>query len=195
MPYATRWNSAIREGEDILTDFCEEEPSCDSAGPLLSARGGPRWRVGQSTRELPGKSYASTGFLVGEKNLQIQLVGGAGGEISCAKKRFSIAVSRYPLRLVPPVRANAKQSKPQGPALRSLVVPMVVYGLWTQSQAAAYLAVSTRYLRDSSCPKHLLPGNGKGQKESVLRYKPEAVMKWVDAWGTDRMSVDASEAA
>jgi hypothetical protein len=63
---------------------------------------------------------------------------------------------------------------------------MVVYGLWTQVQAAAYLNVSQRYLRDSSCPKHLLPGNGDKQRESVLRYKPEAVMRWVDNWSTEK---------
>jgi hypothetical protein len=63
---------------------------------------------------------------------------------------------------------------------------MTVYALWTQKQAAMYLNVCSRYLRDSSCPKVLLPGNGEKQKESVIRYKPEAVMRWADNWSTER---------
>ena len=56
--------------------------------------------------------------------------------------------------------------------------------LWTQRQAAAFLAVTTRYLRESSCPKILLPGNGpKGQ--AIVRYDPEEVRSWVRAWHTE----------
>lgn len=64
--------------------------------------------------------------------------------------------------------------------LRSLSVNK---SLWTQRQAAAYLGVSQRYLRDSSCPKLLLPGNGpKGQP--VVRYDPAQVGAWVAGWRT-----------
>ena len=55
--------------------------------------------------------------------------------------------------------------------------------LWTQAEAAAYLGVTTRYLRDSACPKLLLPGNGpKGQP--VVRYDPNEVRVWARAWRT-----------
>lgn len=69
------------------------------------------------------------------------------------------------------------------PPLQNAVTPISVLKLWTQEQAAAYLNVSTRYLRDSSCPKVLLPGNGR-QREYLLRYKPEQVIQWVNRWGT-----------
>lgn len=53
--------------------------------------------------------------------------------------------------------------------------------LWTQREAAAFLCVTPRYLRDSSCPKILLPGNGaKGQP--IVRYDPAEVRTWAHAW-------------
>ena len=55
--------------------------------------------------------------------------------------------------------------------------------LWTQREAATYLGVTPRYLRDSSCPKMLLPGNGpKGQP--LVRYDPDEVRAWARAWHT-----------
>jgi hypothetical protein len=55
--------------------------------------------------------------------------------------------------------------------------------LWTQPEAAAYLGVSARYLRESGCPKVLLPGNGpKGQP--LVRYRPADVEAWLTAWHT-----------
>lgn len=60
--------------------------------------------------------------------------------------------------------------------------------LWTQPEAAAYLGVSARYLRESGCPKVLLPGNGpKGQP--IVRYRPADVDAWVQAWHTGRPSI------
>jgi hypothetical protein len=71
---------------------------------------------------------------------------------------------------------------------------MVVYGLWTQEEAAAYLSVSTRYLRDSACPKIALPGNGtKGA--SLIRYKPEDVIQWGDNWATRPLTSSPTEDA
>lgn len=61
--------------------------------------------------------------------------------------------------------------------------PMPVLKLWNQEEAAAYLSVSPRYLRDSSCPKVCLPGNGR-QRQSLVRYKPEQVIAWAEAWRT-----------
>lgn len=58
-------------------------------------------------------------------------------------------------------------------------------GLWTQAEAAKYLGVSIRYLRDSACPKVLLPGNGK-RGQPLVRYSPMAVIKWAACWATDR---------
>jgi len=52
--------------------------------------------------------------------------------------------------------------------------------LWNQKQAAVYLGVSTRYLRESSCPKVLLPGNGEHGKP-LVRYEPAAVRGWWQA--------------
>ena len=61
--------------------------------------------------------------------------------------------------------------------------PLATDRLWTQREAAYYLGVGVRYLRESSCPKVLLPGAGKKGK-SLVRYEPAAVMAWKDAWGT-----------
>lgn len=55
--------------------------------------------------------------------------------------------------------------------------------LWTQREAAAFLGVTPRYLRDSSCPKILLPGNGK-KRQPLVRYDPAAVRGWAHAWDT-----------
>jgi hypothetical protein len=52
--------------------------------------------------------------------------------------------------------------------------------LWTQKQAAGYLHVSTRYLRESSCPKVLLPGNGE-RGRALVRYEPATVRAWWQA--------------
>jgi hypothetical protein len=55
--------------------------------------------------------------------------------------------------------------------------------LWSQREAAHFLGVSTRYLRESSCPKVLLPGTGeKGQP--IVRYGPAAVEQWYLNWST-----------
>jgi hypothetical protein len=55
--------------------------------------------------------------------------------------------------------------------------------LWNQREAAQYLAVSARYLRESTCPKVLLPGNGaKGQP--LGRYDPADVKAWQAQWNT-----------
>jgi hypothetical protein len=53
--------------------------------------------------------------------------------------------------------------------------------LWTQREAAVFLGVTPRYLRDSSCPKVLLPGNGK-KGHPILRYDPVEVRAWARAW-------------
>lgn len=49
--------------------------------------------------------------------------------------------------------------------------------LWTQREACAYLGVSARYLRDSGCPKLLLPGTGP-RGRPVVRYVPDDVKAW-----------------
>jgi hypothetical protein len=79
-------------------------------------------------------------------------------------------------------RNQTRRTTPS-PALSNAVTPVVVYALWTQEEAAHYLSVSPRFLRDSACPKITLPGNGK-RGESLVRYKPEDVIRWVDAWRT-----------
>jgi hypothetical protein len=57
--------------------------------------------------------------------------------------------------------------------------------LWTQREAAAYLGVSERYLRASSCPKKLLPGTGKKGKP-LVRYDPAEVIAWVQYQSVNR---------
>ena len=46
--------------------------------------------------------------------------------------------------------------------------------LWTQDQAARAMRVSVRYLRESTCPRVELPGNGR----PLLRYDPEVCRAW-----------------
>ena len=49
--------------------------------------------------------------------------------------------------------------------------------LWNAREAATYLGVSPRYLRESSCPKLLLDGGGS-RGRSVVRYVPDDVKTW-----------------
>jgi|GEM_PF-2450980 len=65
------------------------------------------------------------------------------------------------------------------------LAPLATDRLWTQAEAAYYLGVSVRYLRESSCPKVLLPGAGK-KGQPLVRYEPAAVMAWKDAWSTTK---------
>lgn len=56
--------------------------------------------------------------------------------------------------------------------------------LWTIEQAATYLGVSARYLRDTDCPRLRLPGHGpKGQP--IIRFLAAAVRAWAERWRTD----------
>ena len=65
--------------------------------------------------------------------------------------------------------------------------------LWTQREAAYYLGVSARYLRESVCPKVLLPGNGpKGQP--IVRYDPAEVKQWAERWHTKHAARSAKVA-
>jgi hypothetical protein len=57
--------------------------------------------------------------------------------------------------------------------------------LWSQREAAYFLGVSTRYLRESSCPKVLLPGTG-AKHQPLVRYEPAAVQQWYLQWSTNR---------
>ena len=49
--------------------------------------------------------------------------------------------------------------------------------VWKQKEAAKAVGVSPSYLRATSCPKVLLPGNGAKGKP-LVRYLPEEVMAW-----------------
>jgi hypothetical protein len=60
----------------------------------------------------------------------------------------------------------------------------------TQKEAARVLRVSVSYLRASSCPKHLLPGNGP-RGRPLVRYFREDVL----AWGTARTLTPAHRKA
>jgi hypothetical protein len=50
-------------------------------------------------------------------------------------------------------------------------------GLWTQADCAAFLAVSPRWLRDSTAPKVMLPGGGPAGRP-IVRYEPAAIQSW-----------------
>jgi len=49
-----------------------------------------------------------------------------------------------------------------------------------QRDAAAHLGVSVSYLRASSCPKVLLPGNGPRGKP-LVRYRLSDLDRWAEA--------------
>jgi hypothetical protein len=53
--------------------------------------------------------------------------------------------------------------------------------LWTQQEAATHLRVSVRYLRSSTCPKVLLPGNGPKDRP-LVRYRLSEVAAWSEQW-------------
>lgn len=57
--------------------------------------------------------------------------------------------------------------------------------LVTQREAAQFLAVSARYLRESSCPKVLLPGHGK-KGQPLVRYAMSDLLAWREQWRTHR---------
>jgi hypothetical protein len=61
----------------------------------------------------------------------------------------------------------------------------------TQKEAARLLRVSVSYLRASSCPKHLLPGNGKKGK-GIVRYLRDEVLAWGSARTLARAHLRAS---
>ncbi len=49
--------------------------------------------------------------------------------------------------------------------------------LLDQREAAGLLKVSPRYLRDSRCPKVILPSNGR-RGRGIVRYDGAEVMTW-----------------
>lgn len=96
---------------------------------------------------------------------------------------------------IPPMprrRKTAPAQMPASPELRDVATPVPVYALWTEQQAAKYLCVSPRYLRQSACPKVRLPGNGVKQRESVVRYRPHEVIAWAASWSTRAPSPGAA---
>jgi hypothetical protein len=80
---------------------------------------------------------------------------------------------------------SAKRQRLELLATPAATAPLASDHLCTQAEAAYFLGVSTRYLRESSCPKVLLPGTGeKGQP--VVRYDPSAVREWAAKWSTTK---------
>ncbi len=74
-----------------------------------------------------------------------------------------------------------------GTFLRVTELALPTDRLWNQREAAYYLGVSARYLRDSDCPKVLLPGNGKSG-QPIVRYDPAGVKAWAARWNTKRVA-------
>jgi hypothetical protein len=52
--------------------------------------------------------------------------------------------------------------------------------LLRQREAAGFLGVSVSYLRASTCPRLLLPSNGRGSKP-FLRYRLSELLAWATA--------------
>jgi hypothetical protein len=75
---------------------------------------------------------------------------------------------------VPPLTAGPSSLQP---------APMT--RLWTQVEAAEFLGMSPRWLRDSNAPKILLPGNGPRGRPTV-RYDAYSLMEWAQAHSTTR---------
>ncbi len=70
-------------------------------------------------------------------------------------------------------------SQPAENGLAVAAVGVPPPGLLTQKEASAYLRVSPAYLRASSCPKILLPGNGK-KGRPMVRYRVEDLIAWAE---------------
>ena len=80
---------------------------------------------------------------------------------------------------------SPRRSPPRTSAGTAAGVPIALPTdrLWTVREAAAYLSVSERYLRESSCPRVLLPGNGP-RGVQLVRYDPAEVNAWEQQWRT-----------
>lgn len=76
-------------------------------------------------------------------------------------------------------------ARPRGLPTDAVRLEFVPGRLMTQREAAALLAVSVRYLRESSCPKVLLPGHGARGKQ-LVRYDATEVQEWAAQWRTSR---------
>ncbi len=74
--------------------------------------------------------------------------------------------------------------------LRDAPLALPTDRLWTVEMTAAYLHVSERYLRESSCPRVLLPGNGTAGTP-LVRFDPAEVKDWEQQWHTAREARDA----
>jgi hypothetical protein len=66
-------------------------------------------------------------------------------------------------------------------------------GLVSQKEAAVFLHVSQSYLRASSCPKVLLPGNGPKDRP-LVRYRLSEVAIWSEQW-TQRATIPQRRAS
>ena len=118
-----------------------------------------------------------------------QLVGASLAELAAAWRAEADALTDERARRALRRAADAVDAGTRGGA--ALTLPADRY--WTQKEAAAFLGVSARYLRESSCPKLLLPGNGvKGVP--LVRYDPAQVRRWAEQWRTGAMSRSFAEA-
>lgn len=75
---------------------------------------------------------------------------------------------------IPHLTSNPPENRS---AVAAVAIPPL--GLLTQKEAAAYLRVSPAYLRASSCPKILLPGNGR-RGRPMVRYRVEDLIAWAE---------------
>ena len=73
---------------------------------------------------------------------------------------------------------HGRNGLPPGSAARQAVgVNPPEDRLLTQREVARLLGVSPSYIRVSSCPKYLLPGNGP-RGRPLLRYRLSEVLAW-----------------
>jgi hypothetical protein len=90
---------------------------------------------------------------------------------SDALEREKLEIERARFELERARLESARNSQPELPNDR----------MWTEKEAATFLVMSTRWLRDSTVPKTTLPGKGN---RPTIRYAPEEVRAWEKAHRT-----------
>ena len=88
-----------------------------------------------------------------------------------ALERQQLEIERARFELERARLEAAKNSEPELPNDR----------LWTEREAARFLGMSPRWLRDSTVPKSMLPGKGA---RPTIRYEPAEVRAWATAQRT-----------
>src|SRR5262245_43520752 len=107
-----------------------------------------------------------------------------GKDARCAQGTGGLRKARPPMRMrvvegtcedsLPMTEKRAQRGSVSGTA-------EVTGEMLTQREAAALLRVSPSYIRNSDCPKILLPGNGRRAKP-VVRYRRNDILAWAESF-------------